>query len=385
MFSSFVAVLQRKGTKTLPQFSADIKTLSKYLLNRTWALGLLCDISGSFFMVSALASAPVSVIQPVSGGGLVFLSLLSHFFFNEKLKFGEWVAVGLCFVGIVGVGVATTGITQQDQQTSVARLVLTLASFFGILMLGLRKMRQLQSRMGKSKPKAFAPTCGFFAGCFFSLSATTTRSGFVVGELTGRRLFFGLAGVGCSICNTSVGFMYQTLGLREGNAVMISTITTVTTIMIGMVSGRRTSLPLATATRRKSLLLPSSDSLVSRAPMPPVLGNFCSWRNASVQPANLPAPRYELCCHHDGEPGAWQRRVGPGRGPQPRGEGPEIQEDFGGVAGESEDDTVPVCELCGKAAGLQPQHRQQERELGAPGRPRCNTIVNIIIAILSCL
>lgn len=237
MFSPFVAVLQRKGTKTLPQFSADIKTLSKYLLNRTWALGLLCDISGSFFMVSALASAPVSVIQPVSGGGLVFLSLLSHFFFNEKLKFGEWVAVGLCFVGIVGVGVATTGITQQDQQTSVVRLVLTLASFFGILMLGLRKMRQLQSRMGKSKPKAFAPTCGFFAGCFFSLSATTTRSGFVVGELTGRRLFFGLAGVGCSICNTSVGFMYQTLGLREGNAVMISTITTVTTIMIGMCLG----------------------------------------------------------------------------------------------------------------------------------------------------
>merc|ERR1719375_1261265 len=168
--SSVGKVLQREGTKTLPQFSADIKTLSKYLLNRTWALGLLCDISGSFFMVSALASAPVSVIQPVSGGGLIFLSLLSHFFFNEKLAFGEWFAVALCFVGIVGVGVATSSIEVGEHSTSIPRLVFSLVMIFSLLLYGLSRVRQMSKRQ---RPRHFPAMCGFFAGCFFSLSSTT--------------------------------------------------------------------------------------------------------------------------------------------------------------------------------------------------------------------
>merc|ERR1712224_417323 len=157
--SSVGKALQRKGTKSLPQFSADLQTIRKYLVNKTWVLGLLADVSGSFFMVSALANAPVSVIQPVSGGGLVFLSLLSHYFFNEKLKFGEWLAVGLCFCGIVGVGIATSGINPEGQTTNIARLICTLVTFFAVLIFGLRKVRQMNK--GKaSKPRFFAPTCG---------------------------------------------------------------------------------------------------------------------------------------------------------------------------------------------------------------------------------
>ena len=83
------SALQRKGTKTLPQFSPDVQTITKYVKNKTWALGFLSDLAGSLLMVSALANAPVSVIQPVSGGGLVILSLLSHFVFLEKLKQGR--------------------------------------------------------------------------------------------------------------------------------------------------------------------------------------------------------------------------------------------------------------------------------------------------------
>mmetsp|Transcript_2164 Transcript_2164/g.5474 ORF Transcript_2164/g.5474 Transcript_2164/m.5474 type:complete len:341 (-) Transcript_2164:723-1745(-) len=232
--SSVGKVLQRKGAKTLPQFSADVQTLSKYLTNRTWALGLLSDLSGSVFMVTALANAPVSVIQPVSGGGLVFLSLLSHFFFNEKLKPGEWVAVGFCFCGIAGVGIATSGIDVASHQASVVRLVFSLISVFSMLLFGVRRVKQMSK---KQRPKHFPALCGFFAGCFFSLSSTTCRSGFVVGELLGKKVFFGSLGMGLSIMNTSIGFVYQTLGLREGNAVMISTITTVTTIMVGMCLG----------------------------------------------------------------------------------------------------------------------------------------------------
>jgi len=213
-----------------------VQTLKKYLVNKTWALGLLADLSGSIFMVSALANAPVSIIQPVAGGGLVFLSLLSHYYFNEKLKFGEWVAVGFCFFGIVGVGIATSGISAEGKSASLVRLVLTLSATFALLVWGIRKVRQYGKRQG-DRQKQFAALCGFFSGCFFSLSSTTCRSGFVVGEITGQKVVFGALGMGLSVMNTSIGFVYQTLGLKEGNAVMVSTVTTVTTIMVGMFLG----------------------------------------------------------------------------------------------------------------------------------------------------
>mmetsp|Transcript_9914 Transcript_9914/g.25263 ORF Transcript_9914/g.25263 Transcript_9914/m.25263 type:complete len:336 (-) Transcript_9914:140-1147(-) len=231
--------LQRKGTKTLPQFSPDVQTITKYVKNKTWALGFLSDLAGSLLMVSALANAPVSVIQPVSGGGLVILSLLSHFVFLEKLKQGEWIAVMLTFGGIVGVGVAMGGVASVDANTtslSAARIGLSLASCFCLIVFAANRVRQMGSKRG-SGSRHFAAFCGVFSGCFFALSSTTCRSGFILGGITGRKILFGACGMGCSVVNTSIGFVYQTLGLKEGSAVMISTITTVVTMLLGMLLG----------------------------------------------------------------------------------------------------------------------------------------------------
>ena len=227
----------------------DLQTIRKYVQNKAWAAGFASDLGGSLLMVSALASAPVSVIQPVSGGGLIVLSLLSHFFFAEKLQTGEWVAVVVTFLGIVGVGIATSGVdsggSEDGSSAGVLRLVTVLSLFFAALIIGLRRAKAWTARAarqatpsGPSHPKkAVAASYSVFSGCFFALSSTTCRSGFVVGAATGQRLLFGVAGMACSVANTSVGFVYQTIALKEGSAVMISTITTVTTMMAGMVLG----------------------------------------------------------------------------------------------------------------------------------------------------
>lgn len=50
----------------------------------------------------------VSIVQPISGVGLVGLAVYSHLFLKERLHGVEWGAVALAFVGTVGLGASSS-------------------------------------------------------------------------------------------------------------------------------------------------------------------------------------------------------------------------------------------------------------------------------------
>lgn len=147
--------LQKEATRHLPRFSAgDSKILAQYLQSRLWLTGLAADVGGAVLQIAAFAMAPVrctrvrrcmppaaglqharcclpsllraeppliqlhsstvppraqvSIVQPISGVGLVGLALYSHVFLKERLHGVEWGAVALAFVGTLGLG-ATSG------------------------------------------------------------------------------------------------------------------------------------------------------------------------------------------------------------------------------------------------------------------------------------
>ena len=60
-------------------------------------------------MIVALAIAPVSVVQPVSAGGVAILAGFSHMFLDEKLKEKEWIGVWCAVLGTIGIGWTTGG------------------------------------------------------------------------------------------------------------------------------------------------------------------------------------------------------------------------------------------------------------------------------------
>jgi drug/metabolite transporter (DMT)-like permease len=51
----------------------------------------------------------VSIVQPVSSVGLAFLAAFSHFYLQEKLQWYEWVAAGTAGLGIVCLGISSSG------------------------------------------------------------------------------------------------------------------------------------------------------------------------------------------------------------------------------------------------------------------------------------
>ena len=140
--------LQKEATRHLPRFApSDPKILSQYLQSRLWVTGLAADLGGAVMQIAAFALAPVrpstfaaaaagcwlhacvppsypstalqaksffprccrllpqvSIVQPVSGVGLVGLAVYSHLFLRERLHAVEWAAVALAGVGTLGLG-----------------------------------------------------------------------------------------------------------------------------------------------------------------------------------------------------------------------------------------------------------------------------------------
>jgi drug/metabolite transporter (DMT)-like permease len=68
--------------------------------NRYFALGMLVATGAWGFHVLAMALAPLSVVQVVMAGGLVFLTVLAERFFGFDLGRRQWLGVGLTALGL---------------------------------------------------------------------------------------------------------------------------------------------------------------------------------------------------------------------------------------------------------------------------------------------
>ena len=162
--------LQKEAVHGLPRFSLYPGIFRQYLRSRLWLIGLAADLSGALLMIGAFALAPVSpssrysdicyaicccsrcqilrndvrclqvsLVQPVSGLGLVSLAVFSHFHLKvlpqpfdqmlscpepgglasissalsscaclqERLAAEEWGAVAMSMLGTIGLGVST--------------------------------------------------------------------------------------------------------------------------------------------------------------------------------------------------------------------------------------------------------------------------------------
>eukprot|EP00884_Botryococcus_braunii_P012214 jgi/Botrbrau1/20994/Bobra.0144s0012.2 len=231
--------LQKDATRTLPRFSLETQILLQYLRSRQWLTGVAADLSGALLMIAAFALAPVSLVQPVSGVGLVTLAIFSHFYLEERLKWGEWAATAVAAAGTVLLGASTEDTPPGAPRTppNQARVaVVLLACVAGVGAVSLLRLGTYgQRRKPGPSARASAALFGLQAGCCFGLSAASCRSGFLLAS-HGSWLAAPL-GLLCSVGLSSAGFMLQTVGLKDGNSVVVCTCAAVTSMVSGVVVG----------------------------------------------------------------------------------------------------------------------------------------------------
>ncbi|CAM6108389.1 unnamed protein product [Calypogeia fissa] len=243
-------VLQKQGTKGLPQLSLKLKVIQSYLLSGTWLTGVAVDVLGGLLMLRAVSQAPVSVVQPVSGVGLAVLAVFSHFYLRESMHTLDWLAVTMAAAGTIGVGI--TGEEQKKVEVSLFRLllfVIFLLVFFFLLNWWIQAGKQQQHSRSHEVPGSPLSglsgsnmevmdemSAGLQAGAFFGLSAVVCKLGFIMADHEVSPLCIP-AGIAASVACSAGGFFCQTKGLRDGRAVVVSTCAAVASIVTGVLVG----------------------------------------------------------------------------------------------------------------------------------------------------
>src|ERR1700749_712704 len=69
--------------------------------SRWWTIGCVGAVAAWLLHVGALALVPLSVVQSVLSGGLVFLAVLAERFFGFHLGRRQWIGLGVTAAGLV--------------------------------------------------------------------------------------------------------------------------------------------------------------------------------------------------------------------------------------------------------------------------------------------
>jgi len=99
--------------------------------SRWFAVGWLVAIVAWLLHVGALSLAPLSIVQAVLSGGLVFLAVLAERYFGFHLGRRQWVGVTITAAGLAVIGL-TGGGGNTSERASLAALIAVEGAIFAL-------------------------------------------------------------------------------------------------------------------------------------------------------------------------------------------------------------------------------------------------------------
>src|SRR6185437_7254524 len=133
--------------------------------SRAFTLGWAVAVVAWGLHVGALALAPLSIVQAVLSGGLVFLAVLAERYFGFRLGRRQWVGVIITAVGLAVIAITGGSHTSALRHYSLAALI---AVECGVFALGAALIRI--SMRGSLGPAAQGLLLGVAAGVLFGVS-----------------------------------------------------------------------------------------------------------------------------------------------------------------------------------------------------------------------
>ena len=195
--------------------------------SRWFAIGWIVALFAWFLHIEALSLAPLSSVQAILSGGLVFLAVLAERFFGFHLGRRQWAGVMITAVGLVVLGV-TSG-HEGPQRDSLAALI---AVETGVLALGIALVRiSTRHDLGRRSEAFLLATA---AGVLFGVSDVaikylTHASGPVFGLLSPWTL--------TALISFVISFYASARSLQLGLAVEVIAITSVAANLAAFAGG----------------------------------------------------------------------------------------------------------------------------------------------------
>jgi hypothetical protein len=189
------------------------------LFSSKWfAIGMGVALGAWILHVGAMALAPLSLVQPVIAGGLVFLAVLAERWFGLEVGPRQWVGVGCTAVGLVLLAVTLPIGGSAHSGYSVAAMIAFESS---LLVIG--TLLVMSHKLGV-KHEHHGVALGVAAGILFGVSDVAIKA------LTGTVGAHGVIGLVspwmvATLLASVLAFYASAGGLQKGEAVPVITLT----------------------------------------------------------------------------------------------------------------------------------------------------------------
>jgi drug/metabolite transporter (DMT)-like permease len=198
--------------------------------SKWWAVGFGVALVAWILHVAALALAPISLVQAVISGGLVFLAVLADRWFGFELGRREWLGVGLTALGLAFLGLTVeTGSTASHSSYSISGMIAFEGAMIliGTLLLLSHRVERIRHRHGV--------LLGAAAGILFGVSDVSIKAltGTVPGDLISILSPWTAVAVAASIA----AFYSSARALQIGEGVSTIAITTVSANVSAILGG----------------------------------------------------------------------------------------------------------------------------------------------------
>lgn len=213
-------LLKHRGACAAPtvDFRRPVRSAAGLFRSRWFAIGMLVALGAWVLHVGALALAPLSLVQAVISGGLVFLAVLADRFFGCEVGARQWIGVGLTAVGLSLLAVTLPHTASAHSGYSVGGMIV-----FEVGLLTVGCLLVLSPQLGASH-EHHGVLMGAAAGILFGVSDVAIKA------LTGTVGDAGLLGLvspwlATCVLASVIAFYASARGLQQGEAVPVITVT----------------------------------------------------------------------------------------------------------------------------------------------------------------
>lgn len=219
-FATNVAFLMKhRGACAAPDVSLRHPVASAVGLFRSkwFAIGMLVALIAWILHVGALAVAPLSTVQAVIAGGLVFLTVLAERFFGCSVGTRQWVGVGLTALGLVLLAITLPSSGTGHGGYSLAGMI---AFESALLVIG--TILVLSRKLGSHEHHGVM--LGVAAGILFGVSDVAIKA---LTTSVGNDGVLALASPWLATCALAsvIAFYASARGLQKGDAVPVIALT----------------------------------------------------------------------------------------------------------------------------------------------------------------
>lgn len=206
-----------------------VRSAADLFASRWFAVGWMIAILAWGLHVGALSLAPLSIVQAVLSGGLVFLAVFAERYFGFQLGRRQWVGVTITAAGLAVIGLTGAGATH-PQEASLAALIAVEGAIFAT---GLALVRISAHRLVLRRAEGLL--LGAAAGALFGVSdvaikyLTQAPPGPVFGAVSPWALTALVAGV--------IAFYASARSLQVGNGVEVIALTSVAANLSAIIGG----------------------------------------------------------------------------------------------------------------------------------------------------